>query len=627
MPGGIYRSEKMRGRAQAETQLVAPAVKVVASPTDPFIRTFKDDPTNNIFAQLSGLVKSTGKAAVIGAQEASSQGEREWNPAAPDIEGPNGELIPGTESTREAPKGLMGKIFTPAYKTGYDRIDGEHKASLYYNEAYQYAQDNKLQTKQELEAGLGAIRQKYMGSMVSDVQMDAWLPKAAAVEEKLIHDHVVEGVKLQHNEATVALNGVLRDRAVSNILMPELATIGITSLEQLKTDEGIDLLQDNIATIGPALRSKLRTFLTSAQIEFGGTHSKAEISEMVTNLMIGIAGETLTPELLDFAKEGESDAPGAPTLRDRNDPQGNNLGSRIDHADKQIEQSRHTMVVQRREEKRRVQAEAVQKASVDYALSAGKLWNLPVGEYPAALEAMERQKEALAAMPGITVSQYVEAGQILNSIAKRGSHPAATPPEVEEAFWTKFSHGDMTVGYVAQHWREYSEQDMSTFYSLAGHQASQRMEKDRAKRDEYFSDREMNKLAYDEIEKEVNPTDPAGLGKLDDNGATNAIEARNMLATLSNQWSKKNGNKAPDEEALDKIRATVRTKYPPFKAPSASEWATAEKQLTDSPQGFPATQEAFQARYNSLTTMQRYVVSSRLKGQAAPKPPVKRSYK
>jgi hypothetical protein len=637
MPGGINKI-KVGSRPTTDAPLTGahlaqPDLNVVARPTDPYIQTFKDADTNNIFGQLQGLVTSSAPLAAAGAQEAQAQGAREWNPSVPtgptsDFGG-EGPVVADqqTTTTRDKPQGLLGRVFTQAYQAGYDKIDGEHKASLYYNEAYQYAQDNKLKPVEEVRRGLDALRQKYTGSMVSNVQLDAWLPKAAAVEEKLIHDHVIEGVKLQHDEATANLNGVLRDRAVSNILMPTFATVGINSLEELKTDAGIAKLQDNIATIGPALRTQLRSFLTSAQTEYAGTHSKAEISDMVSNLMIGLAKDTVTPELLDFAKEPESSAPGAVTLRDRNDPAGNNLGARIDNADKQIEQQRHTMMVQRREEKHRLQMENNQKEMVLFAITAGNLYKLPPREFPAALAQMEQMKnDILLTHPGMTVAQYVEMGQIYNSVAKRTTHPVQTDARAEFDFWTKFGHGEMTPGYVAQNAHLYSEQDTSNYYSLAGHQEQMRSEKDKAKKDAYFSDREMNKLAYDELEKSVNPKDSTGTYFLDPAGATNAIEARDLLAKKSNQWSRTHNDTAPDKDTLEKIVAEVHSKYPPFKAPTPEQWSAAVKSLETDPLGMPKTWTEYESRYVKMNTIQRYVAAAVLSKKEPPKPPVQRRY-
>jgi hypothetical protein len=604
-------------------KLTRPDIAVVARTTDPYVQTFKDSDTNNIFGQLQGLVKHGAELAVPLAASAEEQGKREWNPAIPtgptsDFGG-EGPVVADQQTTtsRDKPTGLLGRVFTQAYQVGYDKIDGEHKAGLYYNEAYQFTQDNKLKPLAEVKAGLDAIRQKYTGGMISEVQLDAWLPKAAVVEEKLLHDHVVDGVKLQHDEATVNLNGVLRDRAMSNVIMPVLQKIGITNLEQLKTDEGIARIQDNIATVGPELRIGLRALLTNSQAEFGGTHSKAEISQMVTNLMIGIATDTATPEMLDFSKEPEA-GPGSPTLRDRNDPAGNNLGGKLDHADKTIEQMRHTMMVQRREEKRRLEHEAVQKASVDYALAAGKIYRLPPGEFPAALVSLEQQKESLARMPGMTVAQYVEAGQILNVVSKRGTHPAQTEPVAEHEFYTKFGHGTVDPDYVAQNAHRYSEQDTSTFFSLAAHQQAARLEKDKAKRDAYFSDREMNKLAYDELEKSINPKDSTGTYYLDNAGASNAIEARDMLSKLSNMWSKKHGDTAPDSETLKKIVAEVHAKYPPVAKPTPEQWDKAKRELEASPRGIPKTWDDYKDRYSLWNTHQRRVAADILSGRHAP---------
>ena len=68
MAGGIYRGDKQAGRDLAlaplrGTGVAQPDIKVVANPNDPYVHTFKDNDTNNIFKQLSGLAKATADAA------------------------------------------------------------------------------------------------------------------------------------------------------------------------------------------------------------------------------------------------------------------------------------------------------------------------------------------------------------------------------------------------------------------------------------------------------------------------------------------------------------------------------------------------------------------------------------
>ena len=591
MAGGIYRGEKQKGRDQAlaplrDSGVGQPDLRVVAKPVDPYVQTFKDTDTNNVFNGLAALTGASVKVAQVGRQEAFKEGMRGWTPSNRDTDNmPVGDLL--DDGARDKPTSLLSKVFTSDYQRGYDTIDGEYQAKTAYNkEVHEYASANKMATNEQLKAGLAEIRQKHVGSMVSEEQLDAWLPTAAAIEERAMTTHLVEGVKMQHAESTVKARTVMHDRVWSPVL-EMLNKVGIRDADHLATADGQALFAEHAEVLGIDIARVQRQTLNDLQVAYGSNFTKAEISEMFSNEMASMAERTLTPAFLDFRKLKGSDGE---TLSNRNDTKGGKIGDFLDAKEYAVSTKNQTMQNIARQERERKEKLAISDASVDLVVRASNLNKSK--NYTGDLLALEDDLKALTTkgnpkyLQGLTLEQYQGLSNAIQAKKTRDRHADVTLTSTKNEFWTKFYNGSLTPEWVFSQQTNTTEGDYDNFSSIASHATKARSESNDEHNRAWATLTQVNNKAWSQLPKQIDPVDPSGAGKVDPDGGIKAAAAQGMLLRMMSDYSDKHRSPkgmpmAVPQAELDDMLIKVYEKYPVFVEPDHATYTATVKQLIE----------------------------------------------
>ena len=441
MPGGIYKSDTMRGRGSALAPLRgpgldAPDVKVVARPFDPYVHTFKDSDTNNIFTQLSGLAETSGKTAAVAAKVAQEQGARNWREAVTETDSsPVGEAL---DPNPRDPQTLLGRVFTSAYQSGFDRIDGQHLGGSAAAEFAAAAERLKDAPHDQLKAEFASIRTKYMGSMISDEQRDAFLPRAAHAEEKLLENHLVYGVEQAHSgllekaktstrqSMTAGLGAILGQYTWTN---KDTGKTQPLTLPDLANPDALQVFLDNRGAMQEQIDTVMRSAFDEAHAINDGALNKKETTGLVLGVAKSLTDNTNAPELLNFAYK--PDATGAAII-DYNDTAGPVSGP-IDRARQQAFDGRWKD--QRQERQLRIERtwETFHEEQTNWIRNLDKINTIKDDtERKAAINKAENDIDVMFAKgKGILGREdFVVMRNMLKDTMERGFHPKTTADSV-----------------------------------------------------------------------------------------------------------------------------------------------------------------------------------------------------
>ena len=578
MAGGIYRGDKQAGRDLAlaplrGTGVAQPDIKVVANPNDPYVHTFKDNDTNNIFKQLSGLAKATADAAAPVAQEANAQGERTAlaAPPKPQIDANGDPILDASGKIKIEATGWEGKLFNGAYMAGYEKVDGAFKSTQYHQEITTWMADHKNDPAPQFQEGLNAIRQKYMGGMVSDDQLDGFLPRAAAAEQDVLKQHNDHQIKVTRDELA-AKTSVVMQTQVNDIFIPALAKISFTDSNglvrpmvpaDLQTLVGIKAFQANRAAFQANVDGPLKDLHTRMLSELAPNYTKAEVSGMYVDQLVSLAGQTTSPELLDALSLPDSTGR---SIKNYNDARGNPLMGQVDGAYQTIENKRFSITQQLAHLEREAAVDRLHASTSAWTNEVSKLYKLPPEEHARKLIEMEDSIDEIVTKgaPYVTKADVSDLYAILDSKKKRGMHPAQTGTQDAADFYMDVSRNRASVAKVLRNWQKYSEQDYDKYLAKASEQEHMRVTKDAEKKDLYFTPMKMTELGYHAFEGNLNPKDSLGTGVYDDQGQFKVRDAQKMYAREIHQYGITHGDKSPAQDDLDKIQAKVDSKFPPY---------------------------------------------------------------
>jgi hypothetical protein len=565
---------RVRPRPETSTAITTPKLKVGATATDPFVPEFANDQTANVLKSLSGIVKSGVGIAQVGADEAFEQGAREWRPGTDPNEDsflPSQE-IGFEESSRSRPQNLMGKIFTGAYQAGFDTIHGKKKANDYYNEAYIKSQE--LMTAgasiKELNEALSVIRSKYVGSMVSDVELDAFLPKAAAVEERLTHDHVVAGVAREHKAAAEIAKGNMRSE-MEELIAPTLRQFYYMdsngeeqrlTMDALANGEGIEAYVNNIDEINEAIAKPLQRLHANSIKELGGNFTKPQITGMYVDLLTGLALQTHTPEFLNATRiKGEDGV----SIQDRNSPRGAVLDD-INRSYAAAESRRFSVKQQLRQYQRESAQETFNKDSVDLMMDLNKAWqDGPQANAAALINAEDRIEVILAKNPGfITREAASSLYAVLNTKKKQGTHPIQTPDNMAGKFWGRVASQTASVDWVLANKDVLSEADFNTYLAKAAQIEYAHKTRNAGEKSRIFGPRQRATRYLSSLRGLYNPKDPWGTGFLDDQGANVLQDVKSFIEQEGAALELANGGTPLTDAQLDDLILRSEKRIPPY---------------------------------------------------------------
>lgn len=578
MPGGIYRAEKQAGRDLAlaplrGTGVAQPDIKVVANPNDPYVHTFKDNDTNNIFRQLSGLAKATADAATPVAQEANAQGERTAlaAPPKPQIDANGDPILDASGKIKVEATGWEGKIFNGAYMAGYEKVDGAFKSTQYHQELTANFDAHKNDPAPQFQEWLNGTRQKYMGGMISDDQLDGFLPRAAAAEQDIMSKHNDQQIKVTRDELAAKTSTVMQTQ-VNDIFVPALAQITFTDSngvtrpmvpQDLQTLAGIKAFQANRAAFQANVDEPLKALHTRMLSELSPNYTKAEVSGMFVDQLVSLAGKTTSPELLDALSLPDTTGR---SIKNYNDAKGNPLMGQVDGAYQTIENKRFSITQQLAHLEREAAVDRLHASTAAWTNEVSKLYKLPPEEHARKLVEMEDAIDEIVTKgsPYVTKADVSDLYAILDSKKKRGMHPAQTGTQDAANFYMDVSLNKASVAKVLRNWQKYSEQDYDKYLAKAAEQEHMRTTKDSEKKDLYFTPMKMTELAYHEFEGRLNPKDSLGTGVYDDQGQFKVRDARALFALKVHEWGMEHGMKSPQGKDLNEIQAMVDKKFPPY---------------------------------------------------------------
>jgi hypothetical protein len=565
---------RVRPRPELAAETQAPKLRVHATPSDPYAQEFASEDTTNIFRSLQGIVKSGVGIAQVGAEEAFEQGAREWNPGTDPNEDSflPGEEIGFEEASRDQPQHVLGKIFSGSYKAGFDTIHGKKKANDFYNEAYLKAQDLRTAGApiEELNEALGILRQKYVGSMVSDVELDAFLPKAAAVEERLTHDHVVEGAKREHRAAMEIAKGNMRTE-MEELIAPTLRQFYYMdsngeeqrlTMESLANGEGLEAYLNNMEEINEAIAKPLQRLHANSIKELGGNFTKPEITGMYVDLLTGLALQTHTPELLNATRIKGQDGV---SIQDRNSPRGAVLDD-INRSYAAAESRRYSVKQQLRQYQRERAVETFNRDAVDFVVELNDAWQKgPQENAKALINAEDRIEQILAKNPGfITREAASSLYAVLNTKKKQGTHPIQTPDNMAGKFWGRVASQTASVDWVLANKDALSEADFNTYLAKAAQIEYAHKTRNAGEKSRIFGPRQRATRYLSSLRGLYNPKDPWGTGFLDDQGANVLQDVKTFIEQEGAALELANGGTPLTDAQLDDLILRSEKRIPPY---------------------------------------------------------------
>lgn len=460
MPGGIYRAEKAKGRGTALAPLRGvgleqPDIKVVAKREDPYVHTFKDDDTNNIYKQLSNLASAGGKAAGVAAAVAEEQGALNWEKTVAETDAdPVGEAL--STPRKDSPKTLLGRVFTSAYHAGFDRIDGDYLGGQAAGEYAAAAERLKNGTHEQLVAEFGKIREKYLGGMVSDEQKTAFLPKAAHAEENLLKHNLLQGVEKAHN--------TILEKAKTSVRTSVMAGLGavlgqvtwynkdtgetkVLTLPDLEHPDALAAFLEAAPELQDGIDEVMKKSFDDAHVTNQGALDKRETTGLVLGVARSIAENTNSPEFLNFVNIPNADGI---AIVDYNDTSGPVMGT-MDRAREQAFDGRWKN--QQRSKMLRTQriTEDFHKGQTEWMINIANINKITNDtERQAAINKAENDIDIMVRKTDgiIGKEEYLPMRGMLKEMTEQDYHPKTTKETVILDLQERIGSGELTAKYV-----------------------------------------------------------------------------------------------------------------------------------------------------------------------------------
>jgi hypothetical protein len=584
---------------------------------DPYVHTFKDTDTNNIFTQLSNLASAGGKVAVVAAVAAEEQGARNWRQAVTETD--SSPVGPALDPAPRDPQTLLGRVFTSAYQAGFDRIDGQFLGGQAAQDYAVAAEQLKDAPHDQLKAKFGEIRTKYMGSMISNEQRDAFLPRAAHAEEKLLGNHLVYGVEQAHIGLLEKAKSSVRTSMMAGLgsVLGQLdwtnKETGVTKTLELPDLEHPDALQvflDNKEQLQGDIDKVMQSAFDESHAYNQGALSRPETTGLVLSVAKSIAENTNAEEVLNFAYTPNAQGQ---AIVDYNDASGPVSGP-IDRARQQAFDGRYkNMRIERALRHERI-TETFHRGQTDWMINISNIHKISNDtERKAALNKAESDLDVMIRKTDgiIGKEEYIPMRGMLKEMTEQNYHPKTTDEKHILDLQERIGAGTLTVKYV---YSKRADLDYNKFmhYMQRGSEVEHgQATKNASEKAKVFGPAQrLHQWIGQNAAQMYDPKDVWGTGSIYDDGPDALNSVRNWIYVEGAGREEKLGRSLNYEESEQLIQDALLAK-PPKKEPSMKDINDTIADMVKKkliPEGV-ITQAWYTNNIMSFTPMQRFALN------------------